>query len=366
MNASQASEGTAMPAPPVAAGTGAAGRALAGSARLAVPSAVVMTALLFAGSALFVPGVLATDSLLSMAPFAALLAVTAIGQMLVVQQGGLDLSVAGVISMSAVIVTKYPDGADSRLAPALLLVALLALAVGLVHGYLVTVVGVTPLVATLGGNALLLGGVQHFTNGSPGAVPAGLQRFALAKTFGVPNTVLIALSVAVIVALVLHRTVLGRRFQAVGANPAAARAAAVSLIRYGTGTYVCAALCHAAAGVLLAGFIRTPALNIGDSYLLAGIAAVVVGGTALAGGRGTVLGTVLGALFLTQLNQIVLSLGAGTAVQYLIQGLIIALGVILYRVRRRSATARAGRAGRGGRRGEQAVQGPMTPRRADR
>ncbi|MFI6485487.1 ABC transporter permease [Nonomuraea sp. NPDC050663] len=292
-----------------------------------------MTALLFAGSAVFVPGVLATDSLLSMAPFAALLAITAIGQMLVVQQGGLDLSVPGVISMSAVIVTKFPAGDNSRLTAAIALVALLAVAVGVAHGLLITAVGVTPLVATLGVNALLLGGVQYVTNGSPGAVTVGLQQFALAKTLGVPNIVLIAVAVAVVVALLAHRTVLGRRFQAVGSNPVAAHAAAIPLLRFGIGTYVCAAACHATAGVLLSGFIRTPPLNIGDSYLLAGIAAVVVGGTALAGGRGTVLGTLLGALFLTQLNQIVLSLGAGTAVQYLIQGLIIALGVIVYQLR---------------------------------
>jgi ribose transport system permease protein len=110
-------------------------------------------------------------------------------------------------------------------------------------------------------------------------------------------------------------------------------------------TYVVAAILYGIGGVLLAGFLRIPGLQPGESYLLPSIAAVVLGGTSLAGGHGSVVGTAIGALFLTQLNQVVLGLGAKPSVQLLIQGAIIALGMALRNVpwrRLRSAVTRTG------------------------
>jgi ribose transport system permease protein len=291
------------------------------------------TALLFAVSPLLASGSVSRSALLSAAPFAAILAIAAIGQTLIVQQRGLDLSVPGVITLTTILVTKVCDGHDGRLFGALGLVALAAVAAGLISGIAITVFGITPLVATLGVNALLQGVVFQYTSGSStAAAPPGLARFALEKTVGIPNTMLIAIVLALLAALVIRTTIAGRRFVATGASPPAARAAGIRIRRYELATYVLAALFYAAAGVLVAGFLGTPGIGAGDDYLLPTIAAVVLGGTSLAGGVGSVVATVGGAIFLTQLQQVILGMGAPSSVQFVIQGSIIALGMGLRNV----------------------------------
>ncbi|HST38586.1 MAG TPA: ABC transporter permease [Conexibacter sp.] len=304
---------------------------------------VIATAILFAISPLLAADSLDRTSLLTMLPFAAVLAIAALGQTLVIQQGGIDLSVAGSISLASVIVTVHADGDDGRILSALLLVLLAALAVGLLNGALVSFLGIPPIVATLGVNSLLLGVVQQISGGSTGAAPDGLTDVALDRTLGIPNTVLIALPLIVAVYLVVKKTVIGRRFEAVGVSPRGARASGIAVSRHRFAAYVAASLAYALAGVLLAGYVKTPGISGGDAYLLQSVAAVVLGGTALTGGRGNVVASALGALFLSQLNQLVLSMGAPTAVQYLISGAIIAAGVGLRRVplrRRRPAATR--------------------------
>jgi ribose transport system permease protein len=288
------------------------------------------TALLFAVSPLLAPGSDSRSALLSTLPFAAILAIAAIGQTLVIQQRGLDLSVPGMITLSTIIVTKYPSGNEAKLPAALGLVALACVVSGLVSGFAITQLGITPLVATLGVNALLTGVVLQITSGAAtaSATPA-LARFSLAKTGGVPNTVVIAAGAIVVLATMMRTSILGRQFLAVGTNPSAARAAGIPVRRYQVATYVVASLSYGAAGVLVAGFLGTPGIGAGNDYLLPTIAAVVLGGTSLAGGMGSVAATAIGAVFLTQLEQVVLGMGAPNSVQLVIQGGIIALGMAL-------------------------------------
>jgi ribose transport system permease protein len=293
----------------------------------------VATAALFVISPLLASGSVSKSAILSMLPFAAILAVAALGQTLVVQQGGLDLSVPGSIALAAALVTKVPDGDPAKLGPVLLLVIGAAIATGLVIGFAVTRLGITPLVATLGVNALLLGTVFEVTGGSiASTAPKNLTDFAQGKLLGIPNTAIFAVVLIAVLAFIMRKTVWGRRVEAIGANPRAARAAGLAVARHQVSVYVAATLCYAAAGVLLAGFISAPTLFSGDTYLLPTIAAVVLGGASLAGGRASVVATAVGALFLTQLDQVVLSMGADDAVQLLIQGVIVALGMGLRQV----------------------------------
>jgi ribose transport system permease protein len=152
------------------------------------------------------------------------------------------------------------------------------------------------------------------------------------KTLGIPNTVLVAVATVAIVAAVIRTTVPGRRFVAVGASAAAARAAGVRVGGYVIATYVLASLTYAVAGILITGYLQTPGISAGSTYLLPTIAAVVLGGTSLAGGNGSVVATAIGALFLTQLDQVVTANGAAESVQYIIQGSIIAIGMLLRNV----------------------------------
>lgn len=288
------------------------------------------TAILFAVSPLLASGSVSHGALVSMLPFAAILAIAGIGQTLVIQQRGLDLSVPGMITLSTIIVTTVPHGDGARLPLAIGLVALACIASGVVSGLAISWLGVTPLVATLGVNALLTGVVFQITSGaSTSSATPGLARFALAKSAGIPNTVLIAVPAVVATALLFRVSVLGRRFVAVGTSPAAARASGIRVKSYEFATYVLASLTYGAAAILVAGYLGTPGIGAGNDYLLPTIAAVVLGGTSLAGGRGSVAATAMGALFLTQLEQVVLGMGAPASVQLVIQGAIIALGMAL-------------------------------------
>jgi ribose transport system permease protein len=285
-------------------------------------------ALLFALSPLLASGSLSSSAILGMLPFAAVLALASVGQTLVIQQRGLDLAVPGTMSLAAVIVTAHAAGNDSRLLPALGLVLLACIATGLVSGVAVTYFGITPLVATLGVNALLLGTIQQITGGlSTKTAPANLSGFTLDKTAGIPNTVLLVGAVVLVVTFLIRKTTFGRRFVAVGASAQAARAAGIPVRRYQLGTYVVASICYGAAGVLLAGFLQNSSIAAGGDYLLPTVAAVVLGGTSLLGGNGSVVATAIGALFLTQLQQVVLGMGAASSVQLIVQGAVIALAV---------------------------------------
>jgi ribose transport system permease protein len=316
--------------------------------RLRVPrfSAIwVATAVLFALSPLLASGSVSRSALLSMLPFAGILAIAGIGQTLVIQQRGLDLSVPGMITLSSILVTRIPDGHDDRLPKAIGVILLACIAAGLISGIAVTWFSITPLVATLGVNALLQGVIFQITSGaSTSAAPPGLASFSLDKTLGIPNALLIAIVAILIVAGIIRSTVVGRRFVAVGASPAAAHAAGVRVKAYEVATYVFASITYGAAGILVAGFLETPGIGAGNNYLLPSIAAVVLGGTSLVGGIGSVVATGGGALFLTQLDQVVRGMGYGTAVQFIIQGSIIALGMAVGAVQwRRVRAFRRGR-----------------------
>jgi ribose transport system permease protein len=289
------------------------------------------TVLLFIASALIEPSSLKSGALKGMLPFAAVLAIIAIGQTLVVQQAGIDLSVPGMVSLVVVIMTHYPAGDSSKLPAAILISFGVAIAAGLLAGFIVSKVGITAIVTTLGMNALLFGlDIKVSHGGLTQATTPDLQHFASGSLFGIQSSVLIAIAITAIVAVLVKLTVVGRRFEAVGANPAAARASGITPGRYQIGAYVGANILYCCAAILLAGIIHSPSAFQGETYLLPSVAAVVLGGTSLLGGKGSVVATAIGALFLTQLDQFVLTTGINAAVQYLVQALALAAGVAIY------------------------------------
>jgi ribose transport system permease protein len=287
----------------------------------------IATVILFAVSPLIAPGSLSRTALISMLPFAAILAIVAIGQTLVVQQRGLDLSVPGMVSLAALIVTRYPNLDESLIIPGIAWTIGVCALFGLVNGLLVSFLNITPLVATLAVNAFLLGFVQWYSGGFPTGAVDSLNGWAIRSLFGIPNTVVAAIIIIVLVTVVMKASIVGRRFEAVGANPAAARTSGIRVRPYVLGSYVMAGVFYAIAGIILAAFLKTPGVFLGETYLLPSVAAVVLGGTALTGGVGSVVASAVAALFLTQLGQLVLSIGAPTSVQLLIQSATIAIGM---------------------------------------
>jgi ribose/xylose/arabinose/galactoside ABC-type transport system permease subunit len=300
--------------------------------------AAIATAALIAGGAYIAPSTVSISALQLMLPFFAVLAVASIGQHLVIQQRGLDLSVAGIMSFSAVIVSALP-GSEAGVPETLAFVALalaMGFGVGAVNGVLVALLRVNSLVATIGMSSLMLGITMYVTSGFSQQAPPPLNRFGIGKFLEVPLTIYVMLVIAAVAIFVLEKTTVGRRFIATSVNPDAALAVGIPLDGYRVATYALAGFCYAAAGVLLAGYVLSPTVFSGMPYLLATVAAVVVGGNPIGGGlRGSVTATIFGALFLTYLGQLVLAVGFETSAQNIVQAIIIIASVGVIEVGRR-------------------------------
>lgn len=320
-----------------------------GRASRGLVTIVAATVLLFAVSAAVQPDSLSHSSLMGMLPFAAVLAVIALGQTLVIQQAGIDLSVPGTVSLAVVITTHYPNGDSGKLFPAILLAYAAALATGLLNGLVVSRLGLSAIVTTLGTNALLYSAVLGISHGSPVSTTSALHTLATGSFLGLPLSVYYAVALTALVGLAVKRTVAGRRFEAVGDNPLAAGAAGLRPRRHQTAAYLWATLLYCTAGILLGGIITTPSSFQGDSQLLPSVAAVVLGGTSLLGGKGSPVASAVAALFLSQLDQFVLTLGVNPATGNIVQAVSLGAGVAVYAirwsaVRERLRRARPGRA----------------------
>lgn len=310
----------------------AAPRGLFGRLPSGLVTVIIATVLLLVVGALVAPSSVSRGALLGMLPFASVLAVAGLGQTLVVQQGGIDLSVPGGISLTVVIMTHQANGQDDRLWWVALMALGVAIVAGAINGYLVSRRGLNPIIATLGMNALLYAVVLGLSGGIPRGTTRLLYDTVSGTMLGIPNSVYFALVAVVVVTLVVKKTVSGRRFEAVGANRAAALAAGLRAPRHGMSAYVWAMVLYWLAGVLIAGIVAQPIAYQGDAYLLSSVAAVVLGGTSLLGGRGYPVSTAVAALFLTQLGQFVLALGVSTAIRTLVEAGALAVGVALHTV----------------------------------
>jgi ribose/xylose/arabinose/galactoside ABC-type transport system permease subunit len=284
------------------------------------------------------PSTINSAAILSTLPYFAILAMPSIGQHLVIQQRGLDLSVAGIMSFTAVIVTKLPDGSTNVGTVLFWIAAALAVGAlcGAVSGAIVTYLYVPPLVTTIGVNAILFGLTYWVSTGASVQAPPMLVQFFEGRILYVPNTVWVLLIVAAVIVFVMTRTVIGRRFIAVSVNPAAAHAVGIPLKTYSVATYALAGFIYAVAAIMLSGYLVSPTVLCGLPYLLGTIAAVVVGGNPIGGiTKGSVIATVIGAFFLTYLAQLVTALGFGGSAEDLADAIIVISGVALPEVTRR-------------------------------
>ncbi|RTM02168.1 MAG: ABC transporter permease [Hyphomicrobiales bacterium] len=289
--------------------------------------------LLYAVAGFFSPAMLKPEQILNILQVTAFLGLVASGQTLALLVGGIDLSVAGVVTMTNILATSIMMGQNDRIAWAIACCVSLGLAVGIINGILVAVVRVAPIIATLAMNAILFGAALVYTGGAPfGSSAPAFNTIGQGSLFGFPASALCWLAVSVALAWAMRRTTLGRWIYAVGANETAARFMGVPTRAVLILAYSLSAVLTVLGGLLLTAYIGNPSLGIGNQFLLTSVVAVVVGGTALTGGIGSVLATVAGALFVTELNSFTNIAQVSTGAQYVIQGVLIALSVIVYRL----------------------------------
>ncbi|CAB4906533.1 unannotated protein [freshwater metagenome] len=289
----------------------------------------IATVVLFAVSPLVAPGSLKASALLGMLPFAAVLAVAAVGQMLVIQQRGLDLSVPGMMAFGAALVTGLSQWYGWPLWAAIAGAIIFPGIAGLINGIIVTRFGVMPLVVTLGMNALLLGTVFALSNGTPAGAPQEVADFTKGSVGVVPNALIIAVVVIVVGGFIAQRSIVGRKLTAVGVSERAAAAVGFRVGLYQTMAYALAGAAFGIAAILYAGYVTTPPLFFGDKYLLPTITAVVLGGTALTGGRAAMISTGVAALFLTQLGQLLRAVGWQESFQLIAQSVVLLIVILL-------------------------------------
>jgi ribose/xylose/arabinose/galactoside ABC-type transport system permease subunit len=192
-------------------------------------------------------------------------------------------------------------------------------------------------VATLFVGVVVVGIRQVYTQAMPsGSLPPLIRVLGRDSTGAIPNAVLIFVVLAILAAIVLRKTTFGRKLYAVGGNEAAARLAGVPVNRIRLASYVICSLLAGLAGLVLAGYVGYADQWIGRGYELDSIAAVVIGGTSLAGGRGGIAGTIAGVLLVTVLLNLVLLLNLNVQWQLVVKGVVIIAAVALYSFRRRS------------------------------
>lgn len=258
----------------------------------------------------------------------------AVGQTIVMIGGGIDLSLAGIMALTTVVVADITQGQNLSLAPALSLVFIIGIAVGLLNGLLVTKRKVPPFIATLG-VAILLEGLRFvYTRAAPsGSIPP-LVRFIANEAIGpVPTNLIIFIIVVAFFLFVTHKRVFGRYIYATGANREVARLSGINVDRVTLLTYIICSVLAVLGGLILAGFVGYADNYLGRGYELDSIAAVVIGGTSFAGGSGGIGGTVVGVLLLTMLFNIVLLLSLPIEYQLVVKGVVIIAAMALYSFR---------------------------------
>jgi ribose/xylose/arabinose/galactoside ABC-type transport system permease subunit len=255
---------------------------------------------------------------------AGVIGVTAVGQTIVLLTGGIDLSIGAVIGLTTVIVATQTDGRGSALPGAIVLAILGGAAVGLANGGLVLLRDVPPFVATFATFVLVQGAITAWTRGAPsGDIPDALDPIGADKVVGIPVPLWLFVGLASTAAVVLSRTTVGRRLYATGANRRAASLSGVRTGRVIAGAYVVSALLAVFAGLIDAAYIGHVDAQLSRSLNLDSVAAAVIGGVALTGGRGHIGQTAAGVALLAVLLVWMLQLGAGIGGQLAVEGAAI-------------------------------------------
>ena len=303
--------------------------------RLALGLMLVLTLLL--GIAVN-PHFMSPRNLANMLEQAAGLGFASIGQTLAVLSGipvGRMLVVvyaaSGLMATVAVLATAFNAQSDVMIVPIFAAAIAFSALVGLVNGWLVTRRGVSPFLATLAMMILLQGLRFSYTQGAPaGNLPPGFRVIGAGDVLGVPINLLAALALAVLLWLVLHRGVFGRRVFIVGGNPRAATLVGISADRV---TIVCYVICSVMAGIgglFLVGFVGTLDNWVGRGYELDSIVTAVMGGVALSGGRGSIVGALLGALILVMIFNVIVIMGLPVQAQFVVKGVVIIAAAAIY------------------------------------
>jgi ribose transport system permease protein len=280
------------------------------------------------------PGFQTLDNVWAVVTAASFIAVAAAGQGLVILTGGIDLSIPWMMTLGGVMIAKWTGGSNSALIWALPALLGVGLGLGAINGAAVTFLGIAPVIVTIAMNSVAQGIVLLSTNGTPtGSSPPLLSDVMTKHVAGIPIIVIALVVFAAIVGLIMSRSTGGRRTYAVGNSERVARLSGVRVPAVIIGVYAISGLCSVLAGILLTASSSQGFLGMGDQYLLPSIAAVVIGGASILGGRGHYTGTFGGAIFLALLTSVLTAISVSDATRDILYGVVILLAVLAARER---------------------------------
>lgn len=309
-----------------------------GAGVVAPATSLIVVALMFAACDVLIPGFVSLSNILRITELAGFLGIVAIGETMVILTGGIDLSIAWVVTGAGCVFTQVSGGESTLLLQGLAAALTVGLAAGLVNGVGIARLGVSPIVMTLGMNNIMQGLTLLYTNGTPtGGTPPLIKTLATGYAGPIPALVLVWMALAVVAILALRFSRGGRKLLGVGENPRVSHLSGVRNERVITAAYVCSGLTAALTGVLYAGFSGASFLGMGDQFVLPAIAAVVLGGTSIFGGSGGYGGTIIGTLFLTVLTTILAVVNLSAGVRDIVYGLVIVAALVLSRLSSRAA-----------------------------
>jgi ribose transport system permease protein len=296
--------------------------------------ALLLAIILFFVGGLLRPGFANPNQALNIVRLAAFLGIIAAGQTLVIISGGegIDLSAGAVVTLAAILIYRIGNGDDTLMLPALALALAIGATIGLINGIGIILLHIPPLVMTLGMTGVVQGLILGYTQGVLlGRTPPLMGRLiAQPIAFGISGAIIIWLLVGLLMWVLLERTAYGKQLFAVGVNRTTTRLSGVRVEWVVILTYTLSGLLAALGGFMVLGFTQNVFLNLGARYLFPSIAAVVVGGTLLSGGRGSYWGTMAGALVLTLLTSLLTAMQYSEAIQQILLGAALLLLLSVY------------------------------------
>ncbi len=290
-------------------------------------------ALLLAGN-LISPGFASPGQIVNMLTVAAFLGIISAGQTLVVMGGGtgIDLSVGKMVTLGAVIGGAIMAGRDGGIIPALVAVLVVTFAIGCISGLGITFIGIPPLVMTLSMSIVVAAGIQFITGGVPvEGAPPFLKNLVIGRVAGIPGILFFWAAIAVVIIYLLNRTRYGAMLTSAGDNDRAAFLSGVHVRPLRTITYGFSAALSGFAGFLYLGYVGSVYnITLGDGYTLPSVAAVVIGGVSLAGGKGSYVGVIISAILLQILESVLITINIEQFGRNIIFGLVILLLMLAY------------------------------------
>lgn len=302
-------------------------------------AAVLLAIVLFVASGLL-PNGYGTDASVALAQatniirLSVFLGVIAAGQTLVIISGGegIDLSVGAVVTLTAILVYVICNGRDEMVPQALAVALLVGAAVGLVNGFGVTFLKISPLVMTLGMSGVITGLILVAQHGNVSGAVSPIMTSVIARplVLNIPGAIIIWIIFGFLMWLLLERTQFGKNIFAIGVNRVTAHLSGINVTRMVLATYALAGLLAGLGGFLVVGNTGVVFINLGNPYLFPSIAAVVVGGTLLSGGKGSYWGTMAGSLVLTLITSLLTTMQMPDSVRRMVLGGTLLILISIY------------------------------------